>query len=202
MSERLCGYCRLSGHQKPACPEFLKERNTVLTHTPIERKKLIESLGKVGLGIGALLRVQDYWDPSKYALCIVKDFDWVADCNFVESKNVKYSKKVRILPRYVETDFLTRNVHVNVVRLDGGGEGYRISVPISRMVGRLNNAPHIMSEENYYNRINFTIDAPSHDIDYDPEVLVKNVSVPRRLLIGKEDKGYGSSVGMYGIMPQ
>ena len=54
MADRLCGYCRAEGHRKPVCPEFLKERNTVLTHTPVQRKRLIEAFGKVGLGIGAL----------------------------------------------------------------------------------------------------------------------------------------------------
>ena len=201
MADRLCGYCRVEGHRKPVCPEFLNERNTILTHTPKERKTLIESFGKVGLGIGALLRVKDYWDPSKFALCIVKDFDWVSDCNFVEVKNLKYSKKVRLMTRNIDIDYITRSINMEVLRLDGGGEQYRVSVPISRMVGRLNNAKHILPEQDYYNKIMFSIDAPSHDIDYDPEILVNKVHMPRRLLIGKEDKGYHSGSYIRGIMP-
>ena len=182
MADRLCGYCRGEGHRKTVCPQLLNERNTVLTHTPMQRKKLIELFGKVGLGIGALLRVQDYWDRDKFFLCIVKDFDWVAECNFIEAKNLKYSKKVRIQTRDARNDYITRAIHTSVLKLDGNAENYRISVPIGRLVGRLENDTTLMAEEQYYSRLLFTIDAPSHEIDYDPEILVKNVDMPRRLL--------------------
>jgi len=200
MSERLCGYCRNIGHRKPDCPDFKDQRNIVLTHTPKERKALIEGFAKVGLGVGALLRVQDYWSPEKFKLCMVKDFDWVANCGFIEARNLKYSKRVKLEPRYVNESFIARSVHASLVSFDGGAEEITVSVPISRMLMRLKDPNSVSKEHDYYNRINFTIEAPSHDIDYDPEVLVKKVTMPQRLLIGSE-KGGNYNHYVTGIMP-
>lgn len=188
MSERLCGYCRVMGHRKPDCPEFKSQRELVLTHNPKQRKILIESFAKVGMGIGALLRVQDFWNLQKYKLCMVKDFEWVSNCSFIEARNLKYSKRVRLDTRFVEDGFISRSVHANLIAFDGGAEDVGVSVPISRMLMRQRDPNSVQPEREFYNRMNFTIEVPSHDIDYDPEVLVRRVTMPHRLLLGGENK--------------
>ena len=60
MAERLCGYCRQLGHRKPECPDFLQHRNTVLTHTPKQRKALIEAFGKVYIKTVSVADLQHY----------------------------------------------------------------------------------------------------------------------------------------------
>ena len=199
MAERLCGYCRQLGHRKPECPDFLQHRNTVLTHTPKQRKALIEAFGNIGLGVGALLRVEDYWKPDKYKLCMVKDFDWVQSCNFIDVRNVKYSKRVRLDERHVEADYTSRSVHASLIAFDNGAEEIGVSVPITRLLMRHRNPNSVSPESAFYNRVNFTIDAPSHDIDYDPEILVKDIQMPTRLRIGSESNNFHLLVR--GIMP-
>jgi hypothetical protein len=198
MAERLCGYCRQLGHRKPDCPDFKAHRDLVLYHTPKQRKLLIEGFAKVGMGIGALLRVQDYWNQDKYRLCMVKDFEWVSNCSFIEVRNIKYSKRVRLETKSVESGFINRSVHAGVVSFDGGAEEMSVSVPISRILMRHQDPNSVAPERDFYNRINFIIEVPSNDIQYDPEVLVRQVQMPQRLLLGGEDK---FNTYVRGIMP-
>ena len=201
MAERLCGYCRVIGHRKPDCPDFKDHRNTVLTHTPKQRKALIEAFGKVGMGVGALLRVQDYWNNERYKLCIVKDFEWVQNCSFIEARNIKYSKRVKLDTKFVEDGFINRSVHANLIAFDGGAEEIGVSVPISRILMRQRDPNSVPPEKDFYNRINFTIEVPSHEIEYDPEVLVNKVSMPQRLLLGGEKNTIFHNYYVRGIMP-
>lgn len=199
MSERLCGYCRNVGHRKPDCPDFLGHRNTILTHTPKQRKALIEGLARLGLGNGALLRVQDYWHPDRVHLCIVNSFDWVEHCSFINERNVKYSKRVRLDELIIEENYINRQIQMRVLKLSGGTEEINVGVPISRMLKRLQDPNSVYPEEDYFNKIAFSIDSPSYDCDYDPQVLVKNIFMPQRLRIGKEKDAYNTKIT--GIMP-
>jgi len=199
MSDRLCGYCRQLGHRKPDCPDFLGHRNTVLTHTPKQRKALIEGLARLGLGNGALLRVKDYWHLDRVHLCIVNNFNWVEGCSFITERNIKYSKRVRLEERFVESDFISRQIQMSVLKLNGGAEEINVGVPVSRMLMRFQDPNSVPPEEHYFNKIAFSIDAPSYDCDYDPQVLVKDVFMPQRLRVGKEKDAYDAK--LTGIMP-
>jgi hypothetical protein len=197
MSERLCGYCRAPGHRKPDCPTFINERNLVLTHAPKERKRLIEAFGEVGLGIGAMISYNaPSWATDQHFIGLVKDFSWVGTCSFMNSKQLKYSKRVKLEPLYVEQHYEHRNIHMNVVAMGNGvAEERRIAVPITRLLKRKKFADYVKREEVYFNPLPFTIVEPSHDIEIDREALIYSVTMPRRLLLT------GESDFQKGILP-
>lgn len=179
MSDRLCGYCRQPGHRRPDCPEFNESRNLVLAHTPQQRKLLIESLGKIGLGIGAMMKVNLYHEGEHIAL--VKDFDWVQHCNFIDTKYIRYSKRVKVNPQYVEKDFTYRGLYMEALVMGNGSAQQRnIRIYISNELLKFN-GKHI-TDLLYMEERWADIVAPSHDIEYDPEILVTNINMPRRLL--------------------
>ena len=191
---RQCGYCRTAGHRRPDCPLLKEHRTLVLTHVPKERKAFIEAMGKIGLGIGAILKTEDYSFRSHEAIALVRDFDFIQNCNFMEWRNIKYSKQIRLDPLKIDEDFIYRGVHVAVLCM---GEGKAIErnmrINITKELNKLNGKlqPNMYD---YHNLLD--IQSPSHDIDYDPEILVKNIHMPRRLLLSGEQE-----YGHIGIMP-
>jgi hypothetical protein len=189
---RQCGYCRNPGHRRPDCPFFLEQRQHVLTHTPKQRKELIESLGKIGLGIGALVKVDSTWDGEYLGL--VKDFDWIRNMNFMDTKNIKYSKQVKLVPLDIKKDYVYRAIHAEVVLMGQGSAQQRnIRVRISNEISKANGVDMSgWAQESF-----LKIVSPSHDIEYDPDILVSHITMPRRLLKTGE-KDYQ---GHRGIMP-
>lgn len=193
MSERLCGYCRQSGHRRPDCPEFNGQRSTILTHTPQQRKVLIESLGKIGLGIGAMIKISSSYDGERIAL--IKDYDWVRYCNFIDSKSLRYSKKVKLEQRFVDRDFTYRAISVGILSMGNGfAEERSMRVHITHELRKANNERTDDSEWMQDRWLNIV--APSYDIDYDPKILVEKVDMPSRLILKGE-----SLLGVTGIMP-
>lgn len=95
MSDRLCGYCRDSGHQVRKCPVYAEHRWIALSHTPKERKFLIDTLAKLGFGLGATFRLRDWYGSSEMTVTLV-DHNWIKSMQFCSYKKVKYSKQVKI----------------------------------------------------------------------------------------------------------
>ncbi len=192
MSERLCGYCRNVGHRKPDCPLFAEQRNEVLTHTPIQRLALINALGKLGLGIGAMFKIQQWYDKSEY-IGMIKDFDFVKDANFIEARNIRCTSKVVLKQLDVNKDFMYRRVYVRYLKMgNGSAEDSNMGLCISEELAAAANGRSVLTHDKY------ELVSPSNDIDFDPSVLVKNISMPRRLCLTKE---LHNMHGFTGIMP-
>jgi hypothetical protein len=183
MSEsRLCGYCRLPGHRKPECPEIHAERNAILTHTPLQRKAVLKRFAEVGLGIGAMLKIQNYWDNNNEYLAYVQDLDFVGNMNFIDVRNIKYSKKVRVTKINASDMFGYRTIYIPLVRM-GHGTTEKVNHPFK-----------LFHNEQEYNTTTQIISA-SDNVDVDPQLMINNVHVPRRLLLR------GETEYMKGFMP-
>lgn len=186
MSERLCGYCRNPGHMKPSCPLFREERMLILKHTPIQRKLLIHSLAKAGMGNGAMVAGTDFW--GKDFIGIMQDFDWVGSANFMDYRNLKYSKKVRLTSLHIEKDYTYRRIHVKIISMaDGVTTMSNLPVYATKLYEGL-------SPTHFFD-CQVQIITPSYDADYDESILTKSVLMPDRLKLSNE-LGY-----MTGIMP-
>lgn len=172
-SSRLCGYCRMGGHRKPDCPEFKSQRLICLTHTPKQRKALIDTLVANGLGIGAMIKGNS-WDGEYVGL--IDSFDWVKSANFVESTNVRYSKKVRLKELNLNWDFEYRSVHMRFLRMGGGHAEYRTK------------SVHFKNGKLVSNDWEMMVAAPSDTCEYDPDILVREIYMPTRLCKNKEER--------------
>ena len=192
---RQCGYCRTAGHRRPDCPLLAEHRTHVLTHTPKERKAYIDAMGKIGLGIGAIMKIDEYGFRNHEAIALIRDFDFIANCNFMDYRNIKYSKQIRLDPLYVAEDFIYRGIYTAVLCMgDGKAIERNIRIAITKELNKLNGK----LQSNMYDYHNLLeISSPSHDIEYDPELLVKNIAMPRRLLLSGELEH-----GHRGIMPE
>jgi hypothetical protein len=192
---RQCGYCRAAGHRRPDCPVLHEHRNLVLTHTPKQRKELIEALGRIGLGNGGMFKNDDWAFTNRETIAMIRDFNFVQECNFIETKNVKYSKQVRIDPLNVSEHYVYRGVYVRVLVMgDGKALERNMRIAITRELNKLNGT---LNQTSWAFDGLLEIAAPCHEVDYDPEILITNVTMPRRLLLSGE-KEYGHT----GIMPQ
>lgn len=194
MQTRQCGYCRGEGHRKPECPLFLEQRQQVLTHTPAQRKALIEGLGAIGLGIGAMFKTEDWYNNSE-SIGMIKDFSFVEHTNFFESKTVKYSKQVRLKPLTILDDYIYRRVYIQYLRTgDGSTQMRNIGISMTRSLAALR-----AGQDPFAYNHGFAMLSPSHEIDYDPEILIKGITMPRRLCLTKE---LHNQSGFMGIAPQ
>lgn len=192
---RKCGYCMQPGHRKPACPMFAEQRHKVLTHTPIQRKELIATLGRMGLGNGALISIPERYGGDKRLIGIVHNFDWVSNCNFMDHRCIKYTKQVRLDERTLEADYEYRNIHMTFLETGSGSMTERnLGIRISRHIRIMNGA--VAPNTYAWDPPVWKIESPSYETDYDPEILVMDVVMPRRLLIGNEQEYH-----MRGIMP-
>lgn len=191
---RLCGYCRVPGHRKPDCPTFLEHRKLVLTHTPQQRKAFVDAMCKVGLGIGAMCKIDDYM-TGENSIALIRNFDYIQHCNFIDVRQVKYSKQVKITPLRVAEDYEYRGIYVNALVM-GNGKSHERNIRVNITAQLKRHAGTLLPNHYEYERT-IDIQAPSYDCDYDPETLVTNVEMPRRLLIGGE---VGNNVR--GIMPE
>lgn len=186
---RLCGYCRQPGHMMRKCPTVLEERHLILKHTPEQRLVAIRSLAKVGLGIGAMIQRREWYEPAHIG--IIDNYDWISNANFIETKQIKYSKRVRVTPLFVESSYGYRSIHVRYVAMGNGSAGHKnASIYISRLIAQLEGR-HVDGYET-----DIAISAPSNTLEFDPSILVENVNMPNRLRFSDEkDKVFR------GIMP-
>lgn len=96
MAGRLCGYCRVEGHQMPVCPIKEEHRQTIVNHVKGERKFLISHMERVGLGLGATIKVfPSYGDPN-LSTYVLTGADWIRSLTPVRQRKVRYSKQVNI----------------------------------------------------------------------------------------------------------
>lgn len=194
MAERLCGYCRQPGHRRPECSTLLEERKLVLEHTPKQRLETLRALKKIGLGIGALVTLKD-WYTGAETLGMIKDFNFLTRANFMEHKQVKYSKRVKLSPLIVEKDYGYRRVHIEFLSMGGGGADLRnVGLNITTLLRMIDNSsiqPDLLAER-------FKMENPSEVIEFDPQILVRDVQMPRRLCLTKREESHNY---LTGIMP-
>jgi hypothetical protein len=180
MSDRLCGYCRAPGHRKPECPEVKEQRHLLLTHTPKQRLELMRALAKLGLGVGSMFRGRDYYNDCEY-IGTIQNFDFVADCNFIEAKNVRYSKKVRLSTLDIHKDFIYRRIYIRYLHMAAGSTSYRnLALCVTQALHEAVGAP----DRDMYRAAfpqDFNLFSPSDVIDYDDEILVRGIAMPKRL---------------------
>ena len=189
MSDRLCGYCRQPGHILRKCPTVLEERHLILKHTPEQRLVAVKALAKIGLGIGAMIQRREWYEPEHIG--IINNYNWLVNANFIETRPIKYSKRVRITPLFTETSFGYRRIHLEYVAMGNGSAGHKnvgvyLSRPLAATEGRV--------VDGYEN--DFTIVAPSNTLEFDPEILVQSVNMPNRLRFSDEKEKV-----FRGIMP-
>lgn len=188
---RLCGYCRQPGHMMRKCPTVLEERNNILKHTPQQRLVAIQSLAKLGLGIGAMIQRRDWYESEHVG--VINSFEWLKHAGFHEVKNIKYSKRVRVIPLRVTDDYGYRRLNLQYVAMGNGKAEFKnAGVHISRNLAALEGRVRDGYDDD------FIIVSPSYVIEFDPEILVENVQMPRRLCFSGELENGGF---MRGIMP-
>ena len=176
---RLCGYCRQPGHMMRKCPTVLEERQLILKHTPEQRLVTVKALAKIGLGIGAMIQRREWYEPEHIG--IIDNYDWLTKANFIETRPIKYSKRVRIIPLFVNESFGYRRIHLQYVGMGNGSAGHKnLGIYISRALAA-SEGRHIDGYENDY-----TIVAPSNTLDFDPSILVEDVKMPSRLCFSDE----------------
>jgi len=186
---RLCGYCRQPGHMMRKCPTVLEERQLILKHTPEQRLVTVKALAKIGLGIGAMIQRREWYEPAHIG--IIDNYDWLTKANFIETRPIKYSKRVRIIPLFVNESFGYRRIHLQYVGMGNGSAGHKnLGIYISRALAAIEGR-HVDGYENDY-----TIVAPSNTLDFDPSILVENVIMPARLCFSDEKEKV-----FRGIMP-
>lgn len=97
-TSRRCGYCREQGHRVTDCGLRVEHRNTFLTHTPRERKSLLEFMARQGFGYGAVVILGGYYGSMGGGVktAILTDSAWIKELQFTGFKHKKYSKQVII----------------------------------------------------------------------------------------------------------
>lgn len=98
MTDRLCGYCRQTGHTMPKCDLRNNQILTIRRHVGRERLELARALIRSGFGAGALLQSYDWECGEDTTMIIVDPNQSVTDYHNScwETRNVTYSKRVRI----------------------------------------------------------------------------------------------------------
>ena len=186
---RLCGYCRQPGHMMRKCPTVLEERQLILKHTPEQRLVTVKALAKIGLGLGAMIQRREWYEPEHIG--IIDNYNWLINANFIETRPIKYSKRVRITPLFVNESFGYRRIHLQYVGMGNGSAGHKnLGIYLSRALAAIEGR-HVDGYENDY-----TIVAPSNTLDFDPSILVENVIMPARLCFSDEKEKV-----FRGIMP-
>lgn len=98
MASRLCGYCRMGGHRADKCDIKLEHIKEALSHTPKERKFILDSLPKLGFGLGATFRMRN-WYNSHDVTCTITGHEWISELQYTQFKKIKYSKQVKIIQK-------------------------------------------------------------------------------------------------------
>jgi hypothetical protein len=210
MSQRLCGYCRLDGHTVPSCPLKAEHRREILTHTPLQRKDLLETMAVQGFGYGAVLRLGGYYMYGKEKTMILMDTDWVKNLNYMGQKRKKYSKQVSLKKNYA----ITRRTDGTILRetygyihvsglVSGAGTSQHDTMQLM-MMDILNPRPN--GECDNARPYSCALIEPSYTpYDVPLEYLTSNVQMHERLLM-KEDKDtrryrWEEVIPMTGMLP-
>jgi hypothetical protein len=73
--KRRCQYCAKTGHNTRTCPELKSAKVDAITNTASIRQNVVNALQEQGLGIGALVTVNQHAGPVGY---MVTGFNWSA----------------------------------------------------------------------------------------------------------------------------
>ena len=67
-SKRACGYCKESGHNRKTCFEAKKDRDVFIQQNQDAREKALEWMKGSGVGVGALVKRESYYEDEHLAL--------------------------------------------------------------------------------------------------------------------------------------
>jgi hypothetical protein len=205
---RLCGYCRISGHTMPNCDLKKEHRNSVLSHTPKERKALLDWMAKQGFGQGATLLLGGYYEGELPKIAIINNADWIKTTDFCTQKNKSYSKQVIIIPtqsysRTSDGASLSKQwgyVHVEGFVSGNGESSMRsITLPLTDIANPKQGEPDRSCG------YSVTLLSPSYEqYDVSDDVLTENVLLSKRLFVDGDKLEYRwSSFGrIKGIAPK
>jgi hypothetical protein len=73
-SKRTCGYCQQEGHNRKTCSNAKEDRNQYIQQNQTAREKALDWLKKSGVGVGTLVKFENYWSPE--ALALVESVNW------------------------------------------------------------------------------------------------------------------------------
>ena len=186
MASRLCGYCRQDGHRADKCGEKAAIRNEILTHVPMERKFILDTMVRKGWGEGATF-VQMDWYNNKFRTFIITGADFIKHWNFGAQKRVKYSKQLRFTPMSpIEKDvgggiadvrYQYDHLTINALCFgDGASEMREVRIPIRSIL-----APAMFDGNNLDSREPKLIEASHTPFDIDPSLYIQNIVVHRRV---------------------
>ncbi len=69
-----CSYCKETGHNRRKCEVLANDRQILKEHLTKQRKKASDVLAARGLGVGAMVRIRDYWLGQME--CLVTRIEW------------------------------------------------------------------------------------------------------------------------------
>lgn len=70
---RRCKYCNKPGHNTRTCPELATAKNEYERLARLARQRVLNGMKEIGLGIGALVQMDEYGSPVLY---FVQDIYW------------------------------------------------------------------------------------------------------------------------------
>lgn len=76
---RRCKYCKKTGHNQATCPELKTAKESYIDGVKLARKGVWENMQRLGLGVGALVRMPTYsWQSADEAgaIWMVKSVNW------------------------------------------------------------------------------------------------------------------------------
>jgi len=75
-SKRACGYCKESGHNRKTCFEANQDRQHFIQQNQDAREKALEWMKGSGVGVGALVKRESYYEDEYLAL--VEQVQWAS----------------------------------------------------------------------------------------------------------------------------
>ena len=177
-TSRKCGWCEGIGHQKRNCETYHKERAYLWTQTIARRKEILTSMAATGVGVGAVIETYDSWD-KKNQYIILDSEENIPHWGFFEYRNVKYSKRVRLL----END--RRSYDSYSFRVFNVKEGREVSIHL--MLKELMQGGH-KGDDSYRGWSSFNVLQPSNDPFEirDENIFKERIWCPKRLASKRE----------------
>lgn len=193
MSDRLCGYCRKTGHTKNKCDIRLSQIETIRRHVGEQRLLAYKILHANGIGPGAIVTGNDYWTGEEVP-CIVPSVK--PSNHYIDWRPVKYKKSVKSsLITYDANPEKTVESHDGLVRYIIKNKiyitGYKLSDPSVTMnicffLDRLpvKVVTHLPTRGWEYDKPS-TLLSPSDCFEIDNEELMEPFTLHERLALDK-----------------
>lgn len=185
MSDRLCGYCRGSGHNRSNCLALKDQIDLIRRTVPAQRRAVHEFLIKIGAGTGAIVSVYNYFNDGP-TLAVIPSLNVFESYGPVEYKNIKYEKSVRstftIMPGTdVKSEYAASFIRKKIAKT--------ISVPCYMLedMSRTLRAtfPTMPEYRSSYERYS-EIMSDSHDSDAQDSTFLDKIALHPRLTSGPE----------------